>query len=91
MSWTARRCVLPSLPHEQRDRFLTEAALQSLAELLDAVPDPRGAHGVRSALPFVFTCVIAAPVCHCDGTEVGARWCRDHVTLLQDVCGPACF
>lgn len=45
MSCIARQSVLPSLSQEQRDRFLAEAALQSLAEWLEAVPDPRGAHG----------------------------------------------
>jgi len=45
MDGIARRCVLPSLMQEHCDRFLAQAALQSLAELLEAVPDPRGAHG----------------------------------------------
>jgi len=36
----ARQCVLPSLTQEQRERVIAEAALQSLAELLEVVPDP---------------------------------------------------
>jgi hypothetical protein len=27
--------------------LLTEAAVQSLAQIFEAVPDPRGAHGLR--------------------------------------------
>ena len=48
----ARQCVLPARSREQAEVLLTEAALQSLADLFEAVPDPRGAHGLRSDLPF---------------------------------------
>ena len=48
----ARQCVLPPLSKEQAETVLTEAALQSLTELFEAVPDPRGAHGLRYDLPF---------------------------------------
>jgi hypothetical protein len=48
----ARQCVLPSLTPEQAEAVLTEAGLQSLAEVFEAVPDPRGAHGLRYDLPF---------------------------------------
>ncbi len=64
----ARQCVLPALTQEQRDDLLAHAALHSLAELLEAVPDPRGAHGLRYDLPFLLTCMIAALLCNCDGT-----------------------
>src|SRR5216684_916027 len=84
----ARRCVLPSFSQEQRDHLLAEAALHSLAELLEAVPDPRGAHGLRYDLPFLLTCLIAALLCNCDGSEAVAQWCRDHHTLLRRVFGP---
>ncbi len=87
----ARRCVLPSLTSEQCDHLLAEAALQSLAELLEAVPDPRGAHGMRYDLPFLLVCLLAALLCNCDGTEAVAQWCRDHVDLLGDVFGPRLF
>jgi hypothetical protein len=43
----ARQCVLSSLTQEQRERFVAEAALHCLAEVLEAVPDPRKAHGLR--------------------------------------------
>jgi predicted transposase YbfD/YdcC len=87
----ACRRVLPSLTQEQRDHLLAEAALQSLAELLEAVPDPRGVHGLRYDLPFLLVCLVAALLCHCDGTEAVAQWCRDHVALLRDVFGPRLF
>ena len=48
----ARQCVLPAFSKEQAEGLLTEAALHSLAELLEAVPDPRGRHGLRYDLPF---------------------------------------
>jgi len=87
----ARKTVLPSLTQEQRDHLLAEAALHSLAEVLEAVPDPRGKHGLRYDLPFLLTCLIAALLCNCDGSEAVAQWCRDHVALLQDVFGPRLF
>src|SRR5260370_24414835 len=78
----ARRCVLPSFSKEQAESLLTEAALQSLADLFEAVPDPRGAHGLRYDLPFLLTCLAAALLCNCDGTEAVAQWCRDHHARL---------
>jgi hypothetical protein len=45
---------------EQALGLLTEAALQSLVDLFEAVPDPRGAHGLRYDLPFLLTCLAAA-------------------------------
>lgn len=87
----ARRCVLPSLSPEQRDHLLAEAALQSLAQVLEAVPDPRGTHGLRYDLPFLLTCLIAVLLCNCDGTEAVAQWCQDQVALLRSVFGPRLF
>jgi predicted transposase YbfD/YdcC len=34
---------------------------------------------------------MAALLCNCDGTEAVAQWCRDHVTLLEDMFGPRLF
>src|SRR5437588_9429764 len=87
----ACQCVLPALSKEQAETLLTEAALQSLAEVFEAVPDPRGAHGLRYDLPFLLTCLVAALLCNCDGSEAVAEWCRDHVILLRDVFGPRLF
>jgi DDE_Tnp_1-associated len=87
----ARQGVLPSFSKEQAESRLSEAALQSLADLFEAVPDPRGAHGLRYDLPFLLTCLVAALLCNCDGTEAVAQWCRDHSTLLRDVFGPRLF
>jgi predicted transposase YbfD/YdcC len=87
----ARRCVLPALRQEQREQLLDQAALQSLADMLEAVPDPRGVHGLRYDLPFLLLCLIAALLCNCDGTEAVALWCRDHVDLLREVFGPRLF
>jgi predicted transposase YbfD/YdcC len=87
----ARQCVLSSLSQEQADGLLSEAALHSLAELFEAVPDPRGRHGLRYDLPFLLTCLVAALLCNCDGTEAVAQWCRDHGPLLQEVFGPRLF
>src|SRR6266702_4196864 len=87
----ARQCVLPSRSREQADALLTEAALYSLADLFEAVPDPRGAHGLRYDLPFLLTCLVAALLCNCDGTEAVGQWCRDHVALLRRVFGSRLF
>lgn len=87
----AGHCVLPALSPEQADGLLTEAGLHSLADLLEAVPDPRGRHGLRYDLPFLLTCLIAALLCNCDGTEAVAQWCRDQRALLQGVFGQRLF
>jgi predicted transposase YbfD/YdcC len=79
------------LSKEQAEQMLTEAALHRLAEVLEAVPDPRGRHGLRYDLPFLLTCLAAALLCNCDGTEAVAGWCHDHVSLLTDVFGPRLF
>ena len=49
----ARQCVLPAFSKEQAESRLSEAALQSLADLFEAVPDPCGAHGLGYDLPFL--------------------------------------
>ena len=53
----ARQGVLPARSREQAEVLLSEAALHSLAELFEAVPDPRGAHGLGYDLPFLLTCL----------------------------------
>lgn len=87
----AHRSVLPPLSKEQADVLLTKVALSSLADLFEAVPDPRGAHGLRYDLPFLLTCLVTALLCNCDGTEAVAQWCRDHVALLRGVFGSRLF
>jgi hypothetical protein len=52
--------VLPALSEEERKALLEKAALVSVYEILDAVPDPRGKHGVRYELAFLLTCLLAA-------------------------------
>jgi predicted transposase YbfD/YdcC len=73
------------------DGLLTEAGLHSLTKVLEAVPDPRGKHGLRYDLPFLLTCLIAALLCNCDGSEAVAGCCRDHIALLQEVFGRRLF
>src|SRR5579884_3212432 len=87
----ARQCVLPAVNKEQAEHVLSEAALQSLATVFEAVPDPRGRQGLRYDLPFLLTCMVAAQLCNCDGTEAVGQWCHDHRSLLQDVFGPRLF
>ena len=69
MYCTVQRRVLPSLTEEERQHLLTQAHLHSLVELLEAIPDPRGKHGLRYDLPYLLTCLIAALVCNCRSTE----------------------
>jgi predicted transposase YbfD/YdcC len=65
--------------------------MQSLASIFEAVPDPRKSHGLRYDLPFLLTCLVAALLCNCDGSEAVAQWCRDQRTLLGQVFGPRLF
>ncbi len=51
----AQGCVLPPLTDEQRYDLLKRASLCSLAQTLEAVPDPRGRHGLRYDLPFLLS------------------------------------
>src|ERR1700676_1879410 len=87
----ARCCVLPSLSPEQRDGLLAEAALHSLFEMFEAVPDPRSAHDLRYDLPFLLACLVAGLLCNCDGTEPVSQWCLDQVGLLHQLFGPRLF
>jgi hypothetical protein len=52
----AERVVLPPLSEEERNALLEKAALLSVYEILEAVPDPRGKHGLRYELSFLLTC-----------------------------------
>ncbi len=83
--------VLPPLSKEDQQRLLTQAHLHTLVELLEAVPDPRGRHGLRYDLPYLLTCLVAALLCNCQSTEAVSQWCREHITLLQDLFGPRLF
>ncbi len=86
-----QRCVCPGLSDDQRQELLTQAHLVSLSELFEAVPDPRGRHGVRYDLPFLLTCLVVALLCGCDGSEAVSQWCRDHEDLLCQTFGPRLF
>ena len=87
----ASRCVLSPLSEEERQHLLTQAHLHSLVEMLEAIPDPRGKHGLRSDLPYLLACLIAALLCNCQSTEAVSQWCREHIALLQDIFGPRLF
>jgi predicted transposase YbfD/YdcC len=86
-----QNCVLPRLSDEQRQNVLTNAALLSLHELFEAVPDPRSAHGLRYDLAFLLTCLLAALLCNCNSTEAIAQWCQEHQPLLRQTFGPRLF
>jgi predicted transposase YbfD/YdcC len=83
--------VLPPLSKEDQQRLLTQAHLHTLVELLEAVPDPRGRHGLRYDLPYLLTCLFAALLCNCQSTEAVSQWCHEHIDLLQDLFGPRLF
>jgi predicted transposase YbfD/YdcC len=85
------RRVLPSLTEEEREHLLTQAQLHTLVEMLEAIPDPRGKHGLRYDLPYLLTCLIVALLCNCQSTEAVSQWCREHLDLLQDLFGPRVF
>jgi hypothetical protein len=87
----ASRRVLPQLREGERQHLLTQAHLYTLVEMLEAVPDPRGKHGLRYDLPYLLTCLIAALLCNCQSTEAVSQWCREHVDLLRDLFGPRLF
>lgn len=87
----AERVALPPLKEEERQALLEKAALVSVAEILEAVPDPRKRHGVRYDLAFVLTCLLAALLCNCNSTEAVAQWCREHEQLLREIFGPRLF
>jgi len=85
------RRVLPSVTEKEREHLLTQAHLHTLVEMLEAIPDPRGKHGLRYDLPYLLTCLVAALLCNCQSTEAVSQWCREHVELLQDLFGPRLF
>jgi len=87
----AEKVVLPALTEEERSALLEEAALKSVDEIFEAVPDPRKRHGLRYELAFLLTCLVAALVCNCNSTEAVAQWCREHEALLRQVFGPRLF
>src|SRR5260370_9075904 len=87
----ASQKVIPALTDDQRYNLLKEAAVCSLAQVLEAMPDPRGRHGLRYDLPFLLCCLIAALLCNCNGSEAVAQWCREHQRLLHQVFGPRLF
>jgi hypothetical protein len=69
----AHRRVLPNLPEKERQQLLTQAHLHTLVEMLEAITDPRGKHGLRYDLPFLHTCLITALLCNCQSTEAVSR------------------
>ncbi len=87
----AHKGVLPPLSDEQRYELMQEAPMHSLVQLLEAVPDPRGRHGLRYDLPFLLACLIAAVLANCNGSEAVAQWCREHQELLRHWFGPRLF
>jgi predicted transposase YbfD/YdcC len=87
----AQALVLPALTEEERTVLLKEAALRSVDEIFEAVPDPRGRHGLRYELAFLLTCLVAALLCNCNSTEAVAQWCREHEALLRQIFGPRLF
>ena len=87
----AEQVVLPALTETDRKQLLEEAALKSVDEILEAVPDPRGRHGLRYELAFLLTCLIAALVCNCNSSEAVAQWCREQEGLLRQVFGSRLF
>src|SRR5690242_17466842 len=87
----ASQRVLPSLTEQERERLLTQGHLHPLVEMLEAIPDPRGKHGLRYDLPFLLTCLMAALLCNCNSTEAVSQWCREHKDLLCEIFGPRLF
>jgi predicted transposase YbfD/YdcC len=87
----ASRRVLSPLKEEERQHLVRQAHLHTLSELLEAIPDPRGKHGLRYDLPFLLTCLIAALLCNCNSTESVSQWCREHEALLRQIFGPRLF
>src|ERR1051326_9367672 len=87
----AQTLVLPALTEEEPTALLKEATLKSVDEIFEAVPDPRGRHGLRYELAFLLTCLVAALLCNCNSTEAVAQWCREHEALLRQIFGPRLF
>lgn len=87
----AERVVVPLLKEEERQALLDKAALLSVYEILDAVPDPRKKHGLRYELAFLLTCLVAGLLCNCNSTQAVAQWCREQEDLLRHVFGARLF
>jgi predicted transposase YbfD/YdcC len=87
----ASRRVLSLLREEERQSLLTQAHLSTLSEQMEAIPDPRGKHGLRYDLPFLLTCLIAALLCNCNSTEAVSQWCHEHESVLREIFGPRLF
>ena len=87
----AEKVVLPKLREEDRKALLEKAALVSVYEILDTVPDPRGKHGMRYELSFLLTCLLASLLCNCNSTEAVAQWCREQREVLGQVFGARAF
>jgi hypothetical protein len=85
------RVVLAPLGEEERTALLEQAALLSVYEIMEAVPDPRKRHGLRYEVAFLLTCLVAALLCQCNSTEAVAQWCREHGALLRQVFGARLF
>ncbi len=85
------RVVLPPLSEAQRSALLEQAALVSVYEILDAVPEPRRKHSLRYELSFLLTCLLAARLGNCNSTEAVAQWCREHVEQLRQLFGERPF
>lgn len=69
-------------------RLVAEADLSSMYSALQALPDPRSAHGRRYDLAFLLTCLVAALLCNCNSTQAVGQWCREHRSLLRRSFGP---
>ncbi len=88
----ASRRVLWPLREEERQSLLTQAHLSTLSELMEAIPDPRGKHGLRYDLPFLLTCLIAALLCNCNSTEAVSQWCASaREFVARDLWPPPVF
>src|SRR5215468_10281464 len=83
--------VLSPLCKEERQHLSKQAHLHTLVEMLEAIPDPRGKHGLRYDLPFLLTCLIAALLCNCNSTKAVSQWCREQKELLREIFGPRLF
>jgi len=83
--------VLSPLKTEERQRLVAQAHLHTLVEMLEAITDPRGKHGLRYDLPFLLTCLIAALLCNCNSTEAMSQWCYEQKDLLREIFGPRLF
>jgi hypothetical protein len=81
--------LLPSTsPDAVPPTRLSDGQLTSLYVALQAIPDPRSAHGRRYDLPFLLTRLVAALLCNCNSTCAVGQWCCEQQRLLRRVFGP---